>query len=50
MRIVIQEMFSYLCHNSGTGQGISRTSAISVQLSAKTKTYQTWSKKIDLLE
>jgi len=26
MRIVIQEMFPYLCHNPGTGQGISRLS------------------------
>jgi hypothetical protein len=37
MRIFIQEMFSYLCHKPGTGQGISRTSAISVQQSAISK-------------
>jgi hypothetical protein len=30
-------MFSYLCHKPGTGQGISRTSAISVQQSAISK-------------
>jgi hypothetical protein len=37
MRIVIQEMFPYLCHNPGTGQGISRTQAISIQQSAISK-------------
>jgi hypothetical protein len=35
MRIVIQEMFPYLCHNSGTGQGISRTPSVSNQQKRK---------------